>query len=282
MIEVTNTGAFSVNCVGLERAPFPLSFSATRDADLWTVTAAAAQAREIADLLPRTDDRMAVVVNLASNTYLDEGYQPWSPSRIARDLGIDCGVHRFSGWEEGCWEVSEELLVMPYDQLTVFLDGVTPYELSITDVPHTITPEAFDTLALTIATAKPPEPILPALLNSHAWLSMHDDCYTLLETTDPTLPPRLLTRLLTLLAGQTLTTTATPTTHLPEPPPALATTLLTHNPHWLGTTTPAPPTTIRIALTALPTPWRLGDTSPTPDCIATFDTTTSTWQLTDA
>ncbi|MER8096793.1 hypothetical protein [Streptomyces goshikiensis] len=51
MIEIGQQGACGVNGVGVERRPFPLSFSVHEADGLWRVSAGAAQAGELADLL---------------------------------------------------------------------------------------------------------------------------------------------------------------------------------------------------------------------------------------
>jgi hypothetical protein len=50
IVEVGCHGAFSVNGVGLNGAPFPLSFSVREAGSSWMVEATAAQAGELADV----------------------------------------------------------------------------------------------------------------------------------------------------------------------------------------------------------------------------------------
>ena len=65
MVEVGSHGAFSVNGIGLNGAPFPLSFSARKAGGSWLVDAAAAQAGELADVLTSAAGATIVVVDLA-------------------------------------------------------------------------------------------------------------------------------------------------------------------------------------------------------------------------
>jgi hypothetical protein len=50
-VEVGRHGAFSVNSIGLNGTPFPLSFSVREASGSWMVDATAAQAGELADVL---------------------------------------------------------------------------------------------------------------------------------------------------------------------------------------------------------------------------------------
>ncbi|MBC3840860.1 hypothetical protein GXW82_12960 [Streptacidiphilus sp. 4-A2] len=51
MIEVRNDGAFSINSVGTDRLPFPLTFTAREADGSWQISASAARAGELIDLL---------------------------------------------------------------------------------------------------------------------------------------------------------------------------------------------------------------------------------------
>ncbi|MFE6871278.1 hypothetical protein ACFVFS_32560 [Kitasatospora sp. NPDC057692] len=77
MITVERYGAFSVNCVGLARLPFPLSFSVREAEGSWMISAAAARAAELIDVLTRTADDTVVVVNLATDSSPDEADRPF-------------------------------------------------------------------------------------------------------------------------------------------------------------------------------------------------------------
>lgn len=69
---VRRDGAFSVNGVGLDGAPFPLSFSLREVAGCWVVDATAAQASELADVLANAAKDTVVVVDIGTNSFLDE------------------------------------------------------------------------------------------------------------------------------------------------------------------------------------------------------------------
>jgi hypothetical protein len=137
MVEVEHHGAFSVNGVGLGGAPFPLSSSVREVKGSWVVDAAAAQAVELVDVLERTANDTIVVVDMATNSFLDEAYVQWRPSRIAAEQGVSCEVHPLGALASGVVGLSEEVLVMRRDDLARFLAGWSPYELTLIDVPGT-------------------------------------------------------------------------------------------------------------------------------------------------
>ena len=80
VVEVGPHGAFSVNSIGLNGTPFPLSFSVREASGSWMVNATAAQARELADVLMRAASDTIVVVDLAASSFLDNDKDvPWPP-----------------------------------------------------------------------------------------------------------------------------------------------------------------------------------------------------------
>lgn len=168
MIKVERHGAFNVNCVGWERLPFPLSFSVREAEGSWMISAAAARAGELIDVLTRTANDTVVVVNLATNSFLHDDYQQWRPSLIAAEQGVDCTVHPVGPWASGSIELGEEFLTLHRNSLPRFLSSDwSPYELSLVDVPAGATPGQLDELALVIGTAAGDEPVLLASM-AHA------------------------------------------------------------------------------------------------------------------
>ncbi|MFZ3492950.1 hypothetical protein ACODT5_06895 [Streptomyces sp. 5.8] len=286
MIEVGRDGAFGVNGVGMERRPFPLSFSVREVEGVWRVTAGAAQAGELADLLVAVANEAVAVVSLATNSYLDEDWQPMRPSLIAADLGVPCTVHPLGSWASGTYGLAEELLVMDRDHLPRFLDGTwSPYELTLIDLPAGATPEQLDELALVLGTTGFDEPLLDRLADSsRVWFSGHDDCYVLLETRDPALPAAVLARLLALLAGSAVAElTDEPSSRVPEPGPWLPERLMATARHWIGALDTATEDLVTIALAALPEPWRLNVPFPQrADLTATLDVRHGTWRIAPA
>ena len=101
MAEVGRHGAFAVNRIGLDGAPFPLSFSAREASGSWMVDATAAQAAELADVLMRAANDTIVMVDLATNSFLDEDYVQWRPSRIAAEQGVNCQAHLLGALASG-------------------------------------------------------------------------------------------------------------------------------------------------------------------------------------
>ncbi|MGW0754302.1 hypothetical protein [Streptomyces sp. NPDC002587] len=285
MIEVGQQGAFSVNSVGMERRPFPLSFSVREAKGLWQVSAGAAQAGELVDLLKAVANDAVVVVSLETNSYLDEHWHPLRPSLIAAELGVPCTVHSLGSWASGTNGLAEEFLVMDRDLLPRLLDGTwSPYELTLVDVPAEVTTEQLDELALVLGTTGVDEPLLSRLGDSRVWFSGHDDCYVLLETRDPALPAAVLGRLLTLLAGSALAELAEePLSRIPEPGPWLPERLIATAPHWIGALGNVTEDLVTIGLAALPDPWRLGVSFPQQAGLtATLDVRHGTWRISPA
>ncbi|MFD9476909.1 hypothetical protein [Streptomyces nojiriensis] len=285
MIEVGQQGAFSVNSVGVERRPFPLSFGVREAEGVWRVTAGAARAGELADLLVAVADDAVAVVSLESNSYLDEDWQPLRPSLIAAGLGVPCTVHPVGSWASGTCGLAEEILVMDRGLLPRFLDGTwSPYELALVGVPAGVTAERLDELALVLGTADAGEPLLNRLGDSRVWFSGHDDCYVLLETRDPALPAAVLARLLTLLAGSALAgLTGRSSVCVPEPGPWLPEQLIAAASHWIGALGEVTEDLVTVGLAVLPGPWRLDVPFPQrADLTATLDVRGGTWRITPA
>ncbi|MFI9306632.1 hypothetical protein [Streptomyces triculaminicus] len=284
MIEVGRQGAFSVNSVGVERRPFPLSFSVRAAEGMWVVAAGAAQAGELADLLATAANGSVAVVSLETNSYLDEDWQSLRPSLIAAELGVPCTVHPLGSWASGTYGLAEEILVLDRDQLPRLLDGTwSPYELTLIDVPTGATPEQLDELALVLGTTGIDEPLLGRLGNSSRfWFSGHDDCYVWLETRDSALPAAVLARLLTLLAGSAIAAlTDGPSSCVPEPEPWLPERLMATAPHWIGALDTATEELVTIRMAALPDPWRLDVPVPQQaDLTAVLDVRHGTWRIT--
>ncbi|MCX5199755.1 hypothetical protein OOK31_38760 [Streptomyces sp. NBC_00249] len=269
----------------MERRPFPLSFSVRETEGLWRVTAGAAQAGELVDLLVSVANDKVAVVSLETNSYLDENWHPLQPALIAAELGVPCTVHPLGSRASGTHGLAEEFLVMDRDLLPRLLDGTwSPYELTLIDVPADVTPEQLDDLALVLGTTGGDEPLLSRLADSRIWFSGHDDCYVSLETRDPALPAAVLARLLTLLAGSALAElTEEPLSRVPEPRPWLPEQLIATAPHWIGALGKVTEDLVTIGLAALPDPWRLGVSFPQQaDLTATLDIRHGTWRITSA
>ncbi|MFE9421787.1 hypothetical protein ACFYNO_02360 [Kitasatospora sp. NPDC006697] len=265
MIEVGQYGAFGVNCVGMARDPFPLSFSAQEAAGCWQLRAAAVRAVEVADLLTgATANDTVVVVDLATNSFLDEKYRQLPLARIAAAQGVEPVVHPRGEWAAGASGLGEEFLVLRKRELGGFLgDDWAPYELGLVDLPAPPGAEELDQLALAVGTASSDEPLLPQLPLSQWYFSGHDDCYLWLETRNAALPSLLLARLLALAAGAALLAeTGAEPVRVPEPEPSLAAALLAENPHWVGAVGEVTAEAVRVDLVPSKRPWRLGERVP--------------------
>ncbi|MEU4878146.1 hypothetical protein [Streptomyces sp. NPDC021608] len=271
-----------MNSVGVERRPFPLSFSVRETEGLWRVSAGAAQAGELVDLLVTVANDAVAVVSLETNSYLDEDWHSLQPALIAAELGVPCTVHPLGSWAAGTNGLAEEFLVMERNLLPRLLDGTwSPYELTLIDVSADVTPEQLDELALVLGTTGVDEPLLGLLADSRVWFSSHDDCYVMLEARDPGLPAAVLARLLALLAGSALAElTEEPFARVPEPDPWLPEHLIGAAPHWIGALSHITEDLVAIGLAALPHPWRLGVPFPQADLTATLDVRHGTWRIT--
>ncbi|MFJ2237896.1 hypothetical protein [Streptomyces sp. NPDC087859] len=285
MIEVQRDGAFSVNSVGADHLPFPLTFSVSEVGRSWRISASAAQAGELIDVISRSVNDTVLVVDLATNSFLDEDFRQWRPSLIAAEQGADFIVHPIGAWASATPGLGEEILVMHRDSLPGFLDGSwSPYELSLVDVPVAPTPAQLDEIALFVGTAAFDEPVLPHVDGSRFWYSGHDDCYLTVETTDPAMPAVVLSRLLALLAGSALVGAGeTSSVMIPEPDIATTGRLISESPHWIGAVGATTQALATIRLSALPQRWRHGQEPPVrADYTATLDEIRGTWQITPA
>ncbi len=129
-------GAFTVNRLGLSGAPFPLTSGVRSAGGRWTVTAT--RAAELADLLAGAAMGAVVVLDVATDGFLDpddEHYvRQWPASRIAAEQGVACAVHDFDGLTRGVAGLGAEALVMRPDDLLAFLAGWSPQELTLAGV----------------------------------------------------------------------------------------------------------------------------------------------------
>ncbi|MGW7210757.1 hypothetical protein [Streptomyces sp. NPDC054837] len=285
MIEVQRDGAFSVNSVGMNQLPFPMSFSVREAGRSWRISASAAAASELIDVFSRSVNDTVLVLDLATNSFMDEDFRQWRPSLIAAEQGADFTVHPIGAWASATPGLGEEILVMHRDSLPRFLDGSwSPYELSLVDVPVAPTAAQLDEIALFIGTAAFEEPVLPHIEGSRVWYSGHDDCYLTVETTDPAMPAVVLSRLLALLAGSALVSAGeTSSVMIPEPDIATTGQLIRESPHWIGAVGATTRTSATIGLSALPQGWRHGQEPPVHvDYTATLDLTRDNWQVTSA
>jgi hypothetical protein len=278
VVEVGCHGAFSVNSIGLDGTPFPLSFSVREASGSWIVDATAAQAGELADVLMRAASDTIVVVNLGTNSFLDKDDVQRPLPRIAAGQGVSCQVHPLGALASGVIGLSEEAAAMRRDDLPRFLAGWSPYELTLADMPGGPDPERMEEIALAIGTAAYDEPVLPGLPGSRLRYSGHDDCYLHVESTDRTVPAALLSRLLALLAGSALAG-ASPV-EVPEPSGVITTSLIEDHSHWTGRLSAVSGNTVTVSLSAVAAPWRLSHPLPErTDRTLTHDVRRGLWRL---
>ncbi|MFD0783328.1 hypothetical protein ACFQZ8_05250 [Micromonospora azadirachtae] len=278
MVQVGPDGAFSVNSLGLGGAPFPLSFSVREVDGCWVVVATAAQAAELADVLMSVASETIVIVGLETNSFLDEEYVQWRPSRIAEEQGVSYEAHDVGALASGVAGLSEEVLVICRDDLPRFLCDWYPYELTLVDVVGAPTVERLDEIVLAIGTAAWDGPVLPALGGSRLLFSGHDDCYAVVESTDRSLPARIMGRLLALLVGSALVDASV--VQVPEPGAEALESLLEESRHWVGMRGSTSRRSVTVELCATPGPWRLGQPTPAQvDRSLVYDVASGVWRL---
>ncbi|RAN96817.1 hypothetical protein GAR05_03880 [Micromonospora saelicesensis] len=279
-VEVGPHGAFSANSVGLDRAPFPLSFSVRETGGSWMVTATAAQAAELADVLMLAGNDTIMVVGLETNSFLDEEYQQWRPSRIAAEQGVSFEVHQVAALAAGVVGLSEEAVLIRREQLPRFLAGWYPYNLTLVDVPATPSAAQVDEMIVVIGAATYDEPVLPALAGSRLLFSGHDDCYVAVETTDRAVPAAVLGRLLALLVGSALVNTTV--VEVTAPDVETVQRLIEESRHWIGELGTATPGWVTVDLHATSESWRLGQSVPKKvDRRMVYDVANRAWRLTE-
>jgi len=267
-VRVDRDNAFRVNTVGLQANPFPLSISVTPHDGVHRVQATATRAYDLVDALTADAHHTAVVLNVGQNNW------------IAGEQKVAAACHDIR-WAASSRFESDDMLTMPWQQLPRFLSGWSPYELEILDAPGPLDDITADELALAVNTFDGSSLLLPRLPTSGFYYAGHDDCYLYAEATDPQMPIRLLTRLLTLFVGSSLLDDDTEALTIAEPDPALATALLEANRHWIGTVRSTKPDgTVAIGFAPTDTTWRLADPLPT---LATtsviFDLATGSWRM---
>ncbi|WP_433334211.1 hypothetical protein [Spirillospora sp. CA-294931] len=223
---------------------FPGAFAVVERDGALVVDGVAASAAELVDVLGTGALETAVVLNVGQNSWMDD-YEPWTLGRIARHQGVRADVHDIR-WAASPRFRSDDLLVLPWEDLPRLLDGWSAYGIEIFDCDGTPDPDA---LALAVNTAEPGGLTLPALPGARVYFSGHDDFYVHVETRDDRLPGRIFGRLLGLQAD------AAP------PPGELVDELLRHGERWVSVLTSAQGT---VALELVPTEvaWRLHDPVP--------------------
>jgi hypothetical protein len=221
-----------------------------------------------------------MVLNVDQTSWLTDDYTPWRLRRIAQEQNVDATAHDM-GWASPLPALANDLLVMAWHDLRRFLDGWSPHTIDVLDVPGPL-PEV-DELVLAVNTRDATTNLLPRSPGSQVYYSGHDDCYVYVETIDPALPARLLTRLLTLFAGSALLDDDAETLTVPIPDQRLAATLLHHGTHWIGTVLNSRPgRTVTLALTPTTRAWRLTDPVPfeSPHQVRiTLDLQDGTWRV---
>ncbi|GAA2532497.1 hypothetical protein GCM10010201_34960 [Pilimelia columellifera subsp. columellifera] len=254
-------GAFVVNSVGLGGDPFPLAFSVTETANCWRIQAAAASIAELADLLMSAMQPYTVVADLETNSYLDDDWQPWRPSAIAADRNVTCLTHPIGESLGPTVGLADELLVLDTADLARFVDGWSPYELTLLDLAAPASTDSLEELALAWGTADWESPVLPTLPGVRTWYSGHDNCYLTIETADSGMPAAVLARLLALKAGSLLLGDAEQI-RVPDPSLNHVRELLQH-PHWSGWRNPT--ATAELSSRCRPS-IAPGDSPTTPTC----------------
>lgn len=261
-VRIDRSAAFHVNALGVRCAPFPLTFSRTTAGEVHTIGATAAGAAELVDVLAALGQAYAVVLNVGTNSFIDDDYQQWPLGRIAREQGVDATTYDIR-WAASRY-CSDDLLVLPWTAMDRLLAGWSSHDIEILDAPGPLSPGAADEVALAVNSHDLTTAMVPEVPGATLYYSGHDDCYLHLETTDPTAPVRVLARLLALKAGAALLDDdrERETVTVVEPPAELMAGLLARSDHWLGTATRTSTSEVTVSLAATEGPWRLSDSLP--------------------
>lgn len=274
-VRVDRFNAFCVNQVGLDGPGFPLSISVEATDGLWAATGTAVRAFDLVDVLAASAYDIAVVLNIGHNWFGD-GDDPIRPREIARRQGVRAHAHDIT-WATFSGHYPSDLLMLRWRDLDRLLDGWSCYDIDIIDVDDWLWDAEVDELVLAVNTRRGDAGLLRQLPRSRVVYGGHDDCYFQVESVDATLPARLLTRLLALLAGSALLGSDRAEVTVAEPDWALAERLLHHSRHWVGRVVDHRPG--RMARLGLaPAAWRLGEPIATGmSSTVVFDLTTGAW-----
>ncbi|MFC4147623.1 hypothetical protein ACFO0M_15310 [Micromonospora mangrovi] len=261
-VRVDRWAAFHVNAQGLGQEPFPVAFSLVSAGGLHTIRAAAASAAELADVLAALGQEYAVVLNVGTNSFLDEDWAQWPLARIARAQGVTATAYDIRWSASRHW--SDDLLVLPWTEMDRLFAGWSCHDIEILDAPGPLSPGQADEVALAVNSHDQTTAMVPDVPGATLYFSGHDDCYVHLETTDPTGPVRMLARLLALKAGVVLLgeDEETEAVTVAEPPRDLLARLLTGGEHWVGRAARTSPTELTVSLAVTGCAWRLADPVP--------------------
>lgn len=266
VVTVKDESAFRINraAVNGEVVAFPLSLHVERTGDVTVVAGTAAALHEIGDVL--------VAGARATLLVFGAGYHAEvTLAERAAELGLDVAV-RDVAWSAADPHAPSELAVLRKGDLVPLLGELYPYDVHVADV--TAADEGTqDEVVLLATTGCGVPPVLESLPGSTLLYDGHDDCYLYVETRDATLPERLLTRLLALLAGSVL---GEGDTTVAEPPPGVARALLAESPRWVAM--PEEVTGERVVVGLRPDEWRLGDAvAPHPVRTLVYDVVVGAW-----
>lgn len=117
MIDVRADGAFAMDCVGVERAPVPMTINVTENEGSWRIGAAVVRVHELLDLAMREAHDTVVVAALETYSFGAPEDPLWAPSRIAAEHGVTCSVHPASP------SVADEMPVLRRDHLPRLFTG---------------------------------------------------------------------------------------------------------------------------------------------------------------
>jgi hypothetical protein len=268
--------AFGVNRVGFPRQHFPLSISVEAIGDGWSIDATAASASHLVGLLDVDPGRSAVVLNVGQVSWLDDKNQPLPLRAIAAEIGVPASAHDVR-WSSPNPAGENDLLVLSWADLPALLDGWSLYDISLFDLPAAPADPGY--LALTLNTSRSGDDVLAMFPGSTTFFAGHDDCYFHLQTTDSTLPARLLAHLLTMLAGSLSLTDDIEDVLVPPAPVEIATSLLGRASHWTGVAVdPGVEGIVIIGLGPEQAGWRVGDRVADPVCAVAYHQSSQTWR----
>ena len=276
-IRVDAWNAFGTNRLGLDGTGFPLTINVTASQGIHIVNGTAARACDLIDVLSSAAQNTAVILNIDHYSRLDPHDDPLRSREIARQQGVQSTAHDIT-WTQSHGSAPSDLLTMSWNDLHRFFDGNwSHYGADIMDANGPLPDDMADEFALAFHLQSQDSCLLREFPQSRVFYSGHDDCYLHVQSIDPTMPARILTRLIALFGGSALLDENTESVMVAEPQLSTAENMLRESEHWVGTILTSDPCQ-QVTMGFTPTRWRLG--APLSDDFSlhlTFDLKSKTW-----
>jgi hypothetical protein len=237
-IRVDARNAFRTNRLGLDGTGFPLTINVSASQDIHIVNGTAARTCDLIDVLSSAAQNTAVVLNVDQYSRLDPHDDPLRSHEIARQQGVQSTAHDIT-WTQAHGSAPSDLLTMSWSDLHRFFDGSwSHYGADIMDAEGPLPDDVADEVALAFHLQSQDSCLPHEFPQSRVFYSGHDDCYLHVQSIDPTMPARILTRLIALFGGSALLDDNTESVTVAEPQLSTAENMLRESEHWVGTIPP--------------------------------------------